>query len=578
VEQVLDNLAILPAWAKALLALIALAPAAVALRAVARARREQDEGEYEAWRRVLGPKGWIGHSGKETSARGTRVEFEDRRAQTTRRLRITGRHGDGALTLYGSLSKVGLELDLEEAREVGVLDALRPTRHAARLALLLEPEVERALTDLPDAFADHARATLSIRKRLELAWETPTDLRGEHPGALVADRGALLERAQALERDLMGREVEGVGEEALARAARDHGPVGRVLAARALLTLYPDGPQAEELRAQLLGSGADPALRGAVIGCAFDARVLAAHGITPDGHVARIQAMIARGDLEMGRLLARRGVEAYGAPAMLSWRAQLAASRTEVLVYKDHRVRKKRDQRDRHTFACAVLASFRGTEDADDFALALDALLEHVRPDAEHPASFSRAMGRLEDWSPALVRRALARPAHDDVYGYWTGALEAAWDDALAATLEQVARAPELGARGLTAILEAASARGHVRMVDPARDATARLARDWSTDPRDERALRAALAALEAQLDDATREGVGKLSVAAHQGREGGLSVSRRGGALSATEEVDEQVTLDLERTEDEGDADAQPAAPVDAEVGVDSGRGGGTP
>ena len=63
-EQALDNMAALPIWAKVLLVAVALMPWVVTLRTRVKARREGVEGEYEAWRRVLGPRGWIGRRGR----------------------------------------------------------------------------------------------------------------------------------------------------------------------------------------------------------------------------------------------------------------------------------------------------------------------------------------------------------------------------------------------------------------------------------------------------------------------------------------------------------------------------------
>ncbi len=551
-EQALDNMAALPIWAKVLLVAVALMPWVVTLRARVKARREEAEGEYEAWRRVLGPRGWIGRRGRGASTRDTWIEFEDTRSETTRRLRVTGRHGDGELTLYGSLSGVRLELDLTEAREVGVLAALRPTRRMDRLAVFLDREVEDALTALPEVFAAHARAHLSIRKRLELTWDVPPDRREGAQGVPVEDRRALFTRSGTLERGLMGCEGEDVDSEALVRAMDAHGPIGATLATRALLTFFPDGDAAREVRASRLGPDATRGDVEALIGCVFDPDVLRRHDVTADGHVAWVQAMIVRADTQASATLARRGIDAYGAPAMLSWRARLPKSTTEVLVYKDHRARKKREDRDKHSFACAMLAAFRGSEDADDFALALDASLGHVLPDAAHAIRFSRAMGPLEEWAPALVRRALARAAHDDVYGYWASALDEVWDDAMARSLEGVVAAPEVGARGLVAILEVACKRRHLGIVKAATHAVERLANDWSTSPDDERALRAVLAKIESQLDDATREGMGKLSVTCPDGAEGGLSVSRHAGGLEVTrEEALDEVTLDFESTDE---------------------------
>ena len=127
----------------------------------------------------------------------------------------------------------------------------------------------------------------------------------------------------------------------------------------------------------------------------------------------------------------------------------------------------------------------------------------------------------------------------------WADAMEEVWDVTLEADLVTLLEGQDgdegtLEARGLIAILNAATANDHVRLLAPARLAASRITDDWSTDAIEKPMLRDALKALERRIPDAKRKGSGQLSLSAERGADGGLSLS------TASQEGDLEVVLDL--------------------------------
>ena len=183
-------------------------------------------------------------------------------------------------------------------------------------------------------------------------------------------------------------------------------------------------------------------------------------------------------------------------------------------------------------------------EDADAFEDAYARVVEDIEHDFEFTTEFAAVMGELDAWYPQLIRRALAYPSHDDVYGFWAGALEVVWDATLASDLVtllqgQAAEGGTLEARALVAIVEAATLHDHVRLLSPARMAASRVIEEWSTDESEKSEIHGALRALERRIPDAKRKGSGQLSLSSESVAGGGLSVS------TASEEGGLEVVLD---------------------------------
>jgi hypothetical protein len=366
-----------------------------------------------------------------------------------------------------------------------------------------------------------------------------------------------------LERALLERERREPGPVELGELARSGGPVAPTLAARVLLALYPESAPARSLVDDLAAGRLDDALTRWLPGCVFDDEVVAALGLTREEHIERAREAIVRADDASGPELARAAIDAFGVEDLVGQGLDPDDEDDEDDHEDDdlsYEARSERRARDAHIFACHVVAAFRGSEDADAFEDAYARVVGQIEHDFEFTTEFAEVMGDLDEWYPQVIQRALAYASNDDVYVYWAGALDAVWDDALAARLVALVEGQEDGvleARGLVAILEAATARDHVRMLTPARIVHARIEEDWSSDDEDRRALRAAIKGLEARLADAKRDGGGQLSLSAG-GDAGGLSLSNQGA------EGDLEVVLDLaDEAQAEEDAEAEANEPA---------------
>jgi hypothetical protein len=565
----LENLMALPTWAQVLILLAALAPVYRVLRTrvfktTAAARADL---EFAAWREVLEPHGWRGEIERGLTTDDIDLVFTDERSSRTRSMRLFGSSGMGVMDFYGETNGLKLEIDLEEAREVGALDALRVTRHAAMVAGFLGRDGEEALASIPSSFEPGAGATLRVEYSLDLDWSLPWSESDDAQATRLGDRGALYERMTTLERALIGREPRQPGPAELGELARSGGPIAPTLAARVLLALHPESAPARSLVDDLAAGRLDDALTRWLPGCVFDDEVVAALGLTREEHIERAREAIVRADDAAGPALARAALDAFGVEDLVGQGLDPDEDEDEDeddedgdLTYQERKARAERRARDAHVFACHVVAAFCGSEDADAFEDAYARVIGQIEHDFEFTTEFAEVMGDLDDWYPQVIQRALAYASNDDVYCYWAGALDEVWDDALAARLVALLESQEDGvleARGLVAILEAATARDHVRMLTPARIVHARVEEDWSSDDEDRRALRAAIKGLEARLAHARRDGGGQLSLS-EGGDAGGLSLANQGA------EGDLEVVLDLaDEAPAEEDAEAEADEPA---------------
>ncbi len=449
------------------------------------------------------------------------------RARRFRRFESDPTSANGRFECHGATSGVVLRLDLEDAHDVGILDALRIVQDTPTLAVFLDDrDVEVALEQLQLLVSPRAFASLSMGEgRLVFEWKAPPDAKDT---AMVEDHLTLDRHYGVLEGALLERDPVDTDQFALMRVAEGNHRIASTLAGRALLTLHPDSAQARTLLDARLGQDAPRPTVEALIGCVFDPRVLATHEVDQDEHIGFVQATIARSDTELGATLARRCIDTYGLDAVVAWRTTTshARARRATLV------------RDQHTFACALLSSFRGSSDTEGFTHAYRALepliLQGLRPPI---ASFEHTMGDLDGWSLEHVTAALEVPSHDGVYTYWARALPKVWSEALASRLEEVVASERLGARGLVAILDAATERDHVQLVAPTREVLEHLdGRDM--DRANQRAVRKALDALEGRVEHARHAAGGRLMLS-EDDNAGALSLSHqaREGDIEAVDE-----------------------------------------
>ncbi len=553
----IDSFLALPTFAHVLVALAALTLAYRFLRTrvfktTAAARADI---EFDAWNAVLAPHGWVGKIERGMSTHDVNISFEHEAVGGTRTFRLFGEHGVGVMELLGIASEYRFEIDLEGAPEKGILEVLRVTHNAAKFADSLGHDGEVALLALPGYFIPGSCPHLEKKYMLAIAWSVPWDDTDDVQAVVIQDRAEFFDRVLTIERALLGSEPRELGPAELAELARSGGALAPTLAGRVLLGLHPASAPARALTEDLVAGRLGGDLTRWLSGCVFGDEAVSALGLTRDEHTARARAAVVRADESCGPALARAAIDAYGVDAFVG---QGFASNG---VYGDNCFEqlgrlKRRRTRDAHIFACHVIAAFRGSEDADAFEDAYARVVEDIEHDFEFATEFAAVMGELDAWYPQLIRRALAYPSHDDVYGFWAGALEVVWDATLASDLVtllegQAAEGGTLEARALVAIVEAATLHDHVRLLSRARDAYARIKKDWTSDEHDTQAMGEALQVLEARFMDVKREGTGQLSLSSG-GDAGGLSLSNQGA------EGDLEVVLDAS---DEHDAPAHAEA-----------------
>ncbi len=527
-DELLKNLSLMPAWAQALLAMLALLP----LYRLARATifkppvARRTEREYAAWCKELVPLGWKGRIERGLSAKDIDLNFKEG-GSGRGSFNLLGESGWGDFTLHGMTSEMLLSLDLNEASRVGACDALRVPRKSTRLLMRLDPEAEAALTALSGCFTLECWKELELRWGLQVSWKLPMEAWDEESARALTDHGAFIGHMMTLE-DALLRDEEIATPDApeLLAIAEEGSEVRSVLAKRALMVLHAGSPQAEDITRRLLSGGAED--RALALGWSLDEEALGVLNATDEKRLsARVDAIV-RADVEMGLELARHARRVHLIEELV--REAHVRFGEESSTPPDLR------RRDGHYFALFLLGSFRGDADARDFAVAYSELIEYVEWSYQRSLSFSEVMGDLNAWHEDFVSCALGTAARDDVYTFWSHALGAVWRPSLAARLLEVVASEAIGAEGLCAILEESVTQEDVRMLAPGRLAASRVSDHWSTDEVDMVMVREHLKALEKVLAGAKRDG-GQLTLSVGEG--GGISMSTpsESGGLEEVEE-----------------------------------------
>ena len=496
--------------------LVAMLVIGIVIKRASKSRRNNDrrlamdpEGpmalEYASWTSAFAPYRWKGRISSDDESESLDIEFDGPVSHESW-MTLYGASGMGGLNFLGSTNDIVLKLDMNEADRVGVLDALRVSRDAARFALLLDADAERALGDLSGRFSGACDKTFEVSFGLKVAWCPAGSNWGPEHGPTVEDRSALIEDMMALKKALFEREEDVPDAAALLELSRARDEISSTLAARALLAGHPGTPEARAVAQERARGGARD--RELLMGWAID-RIDGIDQGTPEWCAARVRAIV-RADPDTGTALARHARSVVNVDELIEEARRTMLDEVDVALAAELAEELDEDidgdiddevaellVRDAHLFACFMIGSFAG-EGAEGFGAVYRSLVRYVKHGFEQDLEFADAMGDLDFWALEARVEALGLACHDDVYTYWANGLHEVWSQELAQRLVGVVEARELAAAGLIMIIDECEEHGYLRMLEPARLAVARLEDHWLTDDEEKAGMRDALEALEA--------------------------------------------------------------------------------